>query len=206
MKLIIFGATGKLGQELVKSALSEGYEVTAYVRASSSLANKHERLTVITGNVLDKADVNNAINGQDAVLSALGAKLSDKEPVVSKGTQNIVEAMQLHQVQRLICVTALGVGDSYKQTSLLGKLGAKTFMKSLFADKRLQERIVKESGLAWTIVRPAILTDKPQGTVKVNPSHRLGLVATVPRASVAKFMLQQLGDKTYLQKYATVVS
>jgi uncharacterized protein YbjT (DUF2867 family) len=125
--------------------------------------------------------------------------------VVSEGTKNIVAAMEKHGVQRLVCASALGVAESKQETSLLGKFGALTFMKTMFADKARQETIIKRSRLDWVIVRPSILTNKPAtGRYRAARRLKLGIVATIPRADVANFMLKQLTDNTFVHKTVAV--
>src|SRR6266436_9262191 len=75
MRLLIIGATGGTGRELVKQALERGHQVTAFVRTPARLRLAHERLTVVRGDVLDRSSVEAAVRGHDAVLSALGHKL-----------------------------------------------------------------------------------------------------------------------------------
>jgi len=206
MKLIIFGATGTIGHHLVEQALEQGHQVTAFARHPSALGIDHQNLTLFTGDVFNQASVDEAIKGNDAVLVTLGsAKLTGK--VRSVGTGNIIKAMERHQVKRLICQSTLGVGDSESNLNFVWKyLMFGLLLRFVFKDHVVQEEMVKQSHLDWTIVRPSAFTDETlTGTIKYGslPSDKK-LMLKIPRLQVAKFMMQQLTDENYLYKTPAV--
>ena len=99
MRITIFGATGGAGKQLVKEALAAGNEVVAYVRNPSKLDTNNRLLTVAQGELSDKAAIEHAVNGADAVISVLGPRgISEGKPI-TKGTQNILEAMKKYGVR-----------------------------------------------------------------------------------------------------------
>lgn len=200
MQLTIFGATGGTGRQVMEQALAAGHAVTALVRDKSKLALQTPNLTVMQGNALQPADVAKAIAGAEAVIVSLGNTSNNPDLSVSTGTQQIVQAMQTQGVQRLIVVSSLGVGDSKNQVPFLFKLIMWTFLRKAMRDKEAQEKIVRASGLDWTIVRPGGLSDGPRtGQYKfgTDPAIRAGQVA---RADVAEFVLKQLTDRTFVGK------
>ena len=199
MKVLIFGATGTVGRELVTQALEMSHTVTAFARDPSKLETKHASLEIIEGDVMDSALVDRAVAGHDAVLVALGAGI--KGQVRSTGTRNIIQAMQKNGVRRLVCVSTLGVGDSrvhlnfYWKYIMFGML-----LRGAFADHVSQEGHVIRSGLDWTIVRPAAYTD---GVRTGNYRHGFPITAKalklkISRADVADFVLTQLTDNSYV--------
>jgi len=204
MKILIIGATGGTGRELVRQALEQGHIVTALVRNPRRLAMRHERLTVVEGNVLDAGAVDRAVQGQDAVLSALGHKRwIIPSSTLSRGTQNIVHAMKQHGVRRIVCETSLGVGDSVGRLGLYYTLFVIPFIVLFyFLDKGKQETIIRQSGLDWIIVRPAKLTNgRRRGTYRHGPDvGSYILTRSISRADTAEFMLRQLTENTYLHK------
>ena len=203
-RVLVIGATGGTGQQLVQQALERGYEVTALVRNPAKLQLTHPQLRVVKGDVLDYASVAAAVQGEDAVLSALGhRRLFVPSRVQSDGTQNVLRAMQEHGVQRFVCETALGLGSSAGRMGLFGTLlFLPVFLPIYFWDKSRQEQIIAESDVDWVIVRPGILTNgRKRGTYR--HGENVGsyvLSAWSSRADVADFMLKQLTDDTYLHK------
>lgn len=202
MKLIIFGATGTMGRHLVKQALAQGHQVTAFARKPEALEIEHPNLRLFTGDVFDPESVAAAIKGGEGVLVSLGSsKLTGK--VRSVGTQHIVEAMQRHQVKRLICQTTLGVGDSQANLNFFWKyLMFGLILRSVFKDHVVQEAVVKRSKLYWVIVRPAAFTDGPAPDEYRHgfPANEKNLALKILRTDVASFMLRQLNDDGYLRQ------
>ena len=195
-RILIIGATGGTGRQLVTQALERGYDVTAFVRNPSRLNIEHPQLTVIQGNVLDPDSVDAAMDGQDAVVSALGHKrFFYPNRILSEGTRSILKAMKTHGVPRLVCESSLGIGDS------AGRMGIYfTFftipvvLPFYFWDKCRQERIIVESDTDWIIVRPGMLNNAARrGKFRHGP-HIGSFLWTVriSRADVASFMLDQL--------------
>lgn len=204
MKLVIFGATGGTGLEVVKQALAAGHAVTALARSPDKLSLGNPALTVVQGDVLDPSAVERVVAGVDAVICSLGNTANNPDFVVSSGTQVIVDAMQKLAVRRLIVVSSIGVGDSKDQVPFFFKALMKTVLKKAMQDKERQEQIVRASGLDWTIVRPGGLTDGPQTGVYKSGTDPKITAGQVSRADVADFVLKQLTDATYLHKAPAV--
>lgn len=202
MNIALFGATGGTGLEVAKQALAQGDTVTVLLRTPSKLALTDDKLTVVKGNVLDQNTVDQAIAGQDAVIVSIRKTDDNPDHLVSQGTANIIDAMQRFGVQRLVVVTAIGVGDSKNNVPLFFKPLMLTILKASYEDMELQEQAVRESGLDWIVVRPGGLTDKPAtGDYKVGFSVKAGQVA---RADVAAFLLQRTTDDTYLRQAVSI--
>lgn len=200
IKLAVFGATGGTGKEIVSQALAAGHEVTVLVRDSSRLSVKHDKLYLVIGDVLNPEKVEETLAGSEAVCCSLGHTANNPDNVVSEGTRNIVECMQKQGIQRLVVVSALGVGESQDQVSLAFKMMMKTVLRKAYEDKERQEQIVRESDLDWIIVRPGGLTNAPatgEYQFGLDPSISGGQVS---RADVAAFVLQQLTDDSFLQQ------
>ena len=151
MRVLIFGATGTVGWELVTQALEMGHTVSAFARDPSKLEIRHPSLEIIEGDVMDSAFVDQAVAGHDAVLVALGAGV--KGQVRSAGTLNIIQATQKTNVRRVICLSTLGVGDSRAHLNFYWKyIMFGMLLRAVFADHVAQEEHVMRSGLEWTIV------------------------------------------------------
>jgi putative NADH-flavin reductase len=201
MKIAIFGSTGGTGKELVKQGLELGYDVTAFARTPSKLDElKSDNLKIVQGDVFNYSDVEKAIFGQNAVISALGNPTLKVDTTTSEGTRNIVKAMQIAGIKRFICETSLGVGDSREQAGFFfTKIIIPTLLKNAIADKEIQEQIIQASDLDWTIVRPGGLRNSAKTSV-----YRHGLDKSIngqiSRADVAEFMLKQISSDEYLRK------
>lgn len=203
MRVLVVGPTGGTGLELVEQALEDGHEVTALARRPEALKIRHANLKVRQGDVLDYASVAAAVDGQDAVLSALGVRKLGKNTILSQGTRNLIEAMQKAGVKRLIVESSLGVGDSRGQLGPWHNwLLVPLLLKNIFADKETQESLVRSSRLEWVIVRPAILTNGPRtGRYKAGfSSANNSIRRKISRADTAEFMLKQLANDSYLGK------
>lgn len=202
MKIIIFGATGGIGRLLLRGALTQGHTVTAFVRSSSALAPE-ERLRVLEGDVFDSAAVADALDGQRAVFSALGARSLKAESLLGRAIPNIIAGMHAHFIDRLITVGAAGSlhpAGKY-QTPLANLLFAtikRTLLRHPMADQAAQEQLLAASDLDYTIVRPPRLTNGPlTGNYHVVPDGLPSSSRHISRADVAHFMLQQLTDPRF---------
>jgi len=202
MKIVIFGATGSVGRYVVEEALSQGHEVIAFARNPLSLNLEHPKLALFAGDVFNYQSVLASLCDCDAALISLGSKkLTGK--VRSVGTANIVKAMQHLGVKRLICQTTLGIGDSYACLNFYWKYLMFGFLlRSVFKDHIVQEDIVRQSPLEWTIVRPSAFSDKAiNGAIKQGSLlAKENLSLKITRPDVARFMLQQLQDQHYLRQ------
>jgi uncharacterized protein YbjT (DUF2867 family) len=202
-RVLIVGATGGTGRQLVEQALERGHVVTALARDPSALRVEHPRLTVVRGNVLDYLSVDAAVRGQDAVLSALGHKQFFRPTrTLSEGTRNLLHAMETHGVRRFVCETALGIGDSAGRMGLYYTFFViPVILPFYFWDKARQERLIAASGVDWVVVRPGALTN---GAKRGRYRHgrtvgSLLWTVRISRADVADFMLNQMSDNTYLK-------
>jgi putative NADH-flavin reductase len=209
MKLIIFGSTGGTGRQLVSQALEQGHTVRAFARHPEKLTQEleHEQLQVVQGDVQAPASVEEAVKGQDAVLCALGAPANDKSLIRTKGTENIIRAMQQTGVKRLVCQSGFGAGDSHDLLPFHYRyLIFPLMLRHVYADHEQQEAIIRESRLDWIIVRPGALKDGAR-----TGDYRHGFTASDPaskikisRADVADFMLQQITNDNYLHQTPAV--
>ncbi|SHF10677.1 Putative NADH-flavin reductase [Fodinibius roseus] len=200
MKLLVFGATGSIGSQIIEQALEQGHRVTAFSRSASKL-DFDPNLETVEGNVLDFDSVAEAMPDYEAVFVALGA--GSKGTVRSEGTRNIIGAMQQQGVRRLICLSTLGVGESRGNLNFFWKyIMFGLLLRKAFADHQKQEQLVKDSDLDWTIVRPGAFTDDGlTGEYKHGfPGDDKSVELKISRADVADFMLKQLHDDQYLHK------
>lgn len=196
MKIIVFGATGGVGQSVVKQAIEHGFEVTAYVRTPAKLETKHTNLNVIQGNVFDYAAVSAAIAGHDAVVSCLGSSQGMKKSTeLQEMVKHIVAGMQEHGVKRIVYTASAGIHKEIP--GLSGKL-VMGMLKNVLADHRAAADYIIAQGLSYTIVRPMGLTNHPLSEKYRESSTSVPLRSrSIPRADVAHFILKALTDVQY---------
>ncbi|MGH3800488.1 MAG: NAD(P)-dependent oxidoreductase [Pseudonocardiaceae bacterium] len=207
MKITVFGATGQTGQQVVQQALDKDYEVTAVVRDPSRLGLSHERLRVVRADLFDPESIAPAVNGSDAVISALGATSRKPTSVCEAGVRSIIRAMRATGVRRLVVVSnsahTPADGDSAARRLFVFVLGR--ILKNPFADLRLMEQEIQGSGLDWTIVRPARMTNGTQaGRYRTALGGHVPAGWSVARADVADSVLRLLGDDTTVRNVVGV--
>jgi putative NADH-flavin reductase len=207
MKLVVFGESGGTGREIVKQALDQGHEVTAFVRDPKKLTIMHGKLRVVEGDVLhDQPVIASAIAGKDAIICALGVANSLKSAGLIAGSlAAIVPAAEKHDVRRVILISAFGVGDSFRNAPLVPRLMYRLLLGDIYRDKKAGEDFLKASGLDWTIIHPVMLTAGPKtGTYRSGERLELHGIPKIARAEVAHFALAQLASKVFLRKTAMI--
>jgi len=203
MKITVLGATGPTGRLVIEQALARGDEVVAYVRNPQGLQPR-PGLQVVAGLLSDAAALQAAIAGTDAVLVCLGTHEKKNVDLMQKSMPLIIEAMKGAQVQRLVLMSAYGVGDTARTAGLIARIAYKTIVAPVYQDKERSEALLPGSGLKWTGVYPVILTDGPLADAEVRSMTQVKKVAGLPkvsRASVARAMLDAArDDRTIGQK------
>lgn len=211
LRVAVFGATGKIGQHVVEQLLAAGHSVTAYVRNAGKLTIGHPDLSVVEGELDQPAGIGRAVDGADAVISALGPTLrrGATGTPVANGTRNIVEAMKATGVRRYIGLATPAVADSRDRPTLQAKLFR--LMPRLAFPNALVEidgmtRAVTSSDLDWTIARIISPNDRPAtGTIRSGFLGRDKVGSAMSRADIAAFLVGQLTDDRY-RRAAPVIS
>ena len=204
LKVTLFGATGKTGRSLIAEALRRGIDVTVFARAGSSFEDSNVR--VVRGALTDGALLEEAIRGADAVLSALGpTALSHRNDLaITRATDAIILAMKQVGVKRLIAVstgTAVDPEDGRDWKIWLPALLIRFAMRSVYADIVGTATTIRASELDWTMVRVALLKDRPaSGRLNVGLYGITRHSLAIPREDVAKFMLDQIGSRDFVNK------
>lgn len=202
MNVLVFGASGATGREVVKHALDRGHSVTAFVRDPGKFEVKHANLALVVGDVTEYASVEHVVAGQDVVASALGSGNSlGSHPTLTDGVQNIIRAMDHAGVRRFVYLSMLGVGGSGWQLGLVDRyIVLPLLLRNVLTDHAREEALIKQSTLDWVIVRPPRLTNGPYtGRYRSGEDVReRTLLASISRADVADFMVKQFTDDRYV--------
>ncbi|GFO45525.1 flavin reductase (NADPH)-like [Plakobranchus ocellatus] len=217
MRVLVLGATGGTGLELVKQALGTGHQVNALVRnpeklKQSQVVDDDDKLKVIKGDVYSYDDMKNAMTGCDAVFSSLGGKPGFFTPcdVYSKTGDVIVKVMKELKIKRFISVTAWGTKDDPNLPFMLRWVLKPFFFRKASADMGLfEDKLVNEVGedINWTVVKPPRLLDTPlTGIAPTACEGQLvrGSETEICRADMAKFMLDCLVSSEWDRKLVSV--
>ena len=194
MKIIVFGATGGVGQHFVQMAVAAGHEVSAFVRTPEKL--KTTGVNIIQGDAFNAEQVVKAIPGHDAVVSCLGSSTGTKKSnELETMGKNIADGMEKAGVKRLVYCASAGVDCEIP--GIMGKMMMKMLANPL-ADHRNALNYYKSKGVIYTIARPMGLKNDP---LKTDYKEAFDGVpkgsSSIPRASVAHFMVKALDDAKY---------
>jgi putative NADH-flavin reductase len=200
MKLVVLGATGGTGLEIVRRAIEQGHSVTAFVRSPERLEPFRDRITIRQGDLLNSAELAEAIRGHDAVLSGFGPRLpiakADKD-LLHRFALTLTRATRDAGVSRVVVVSTAFLFKDAVVPYLFGRC----FFPGVVTDATAMEQVFREGGLDWTIVRPPELTNKPYtGRYRVREGHLPRFGFRISRADVADFFVKAVEDTTAIGK------
>jgi putative NADH-flavin reductase len=198
MRLAVLGGTGRIGGHLLTALAGAGHEVTVLARGSG--LDRDGAVTVVRGDAADPAAVRAAVDGADAVLSALGPRGAKTPALLGTAARAITAAMDKTGARRLICVSAAGAFiEDDPDTGRLVKLILPRIFATAFADTRDMEQVISGSGLDWTLVRATRLVNTAQtGRYRVRPEYPPVGGGKISRADVAHFMAAALAEGTWI--------
>jgi uncharacterized protein YbjT (DUF2867 family) len=201
MNILVLGATGKTGREVVAHAVAAGHKVTAFVRDPEKLDRND--VAVKVGDARRVEDLRVAVRGQDAVISTLGTGIKADQKLIERSTAALLEAMQSAPAKRLVMLSTFAASPSYRASGIM-KL-ASIVMKGIVADKTAGETLVKRSDIDWTIVYATRLTNEPGGGYRT-VEGRLTDVGSISRSDVADALVATLSDATSVRDSRVVTS
>lgn len=200
MNLLIVGANGKTGRALVKQACELGHDVAALVHHKPKQAMQCAR--ILHGDARNPQLLESAVAGQHAIIDTVGARRPFlKTTLETDVARLLIAAMRRHGVSRIVAVSSIGVGDSIVNVPALYRALMPIFFRGAIPDKEGMEAELRQSGLDWTIVRPAGLTDGPptHSVQIITPASRRR-VRRIARADVAAFILNHLTGAEFHQQ------
>ena len=201
-RILVLGATGGTGQQVVSQALQQGHDVTVLVRTRQRFTITNNRLRVLSGSVTDDNQaLADAVRDQDAVISTLGVGRSFKSGgLITQSMPRILRAMEHQGIRRLIFTSAFGVGDTRRDVPLIPRIFMRLLLQDIYRDKELGEATLRASGLDWTLVYPVGLVDAATGQYRAGERLSLSGFPRIARADVAAFLLTQIDDTRYVKK------
>lgn len=207
--VLVLGASKGVGLETAKAALAAGHRVRAFARSASGIDLSGDELERFTGDALDAGDIARALDGIDVVVQALGVPMRDLLGPVrlfSDATNLLVPAMERAGVNRLIAVTGFGAGDSRDAIGPLQRLPFRLMLGRAYDDKDAQEMRIRRSGLAWTLVRPGILTSgAPTGRYRALTEPSTWRNGRIARADVAGYIVGQIAGPSHAGRAVVLV-
>jgi putative NADH-flavin reductase len=205
-RVLVVGASRGLGLHALQRALEANYDVTAFARSAEKIELEHSKLTKVSGNAQDQNDLRKALVNVDVVIQTLGVSnralmRSRRVSLFSQSTRLLIQAMEETGPLRLVAVTGFGAGDSRNSMSCFERIPFRLVLGRAYDDKDRQEALIRDSKLAWTIVRPAVLTNGPPlksySVLETPESWHNGLIS---RRSVADFLVRQVEDQSFIGK------
>jgi putative NADH-flavin reductase len=215
MKILILGATGRTGRLIVEDALKQGYDINVLVRDKNKISFSSRSIKVYQGTPTRRADIAAAMQGCEVVISALGiarasdapwSKLITAKDFISESMKNVIAEADQQNLKRLITVSAWGVGETKKEIPFwLRWLINYTKLGPVYAEHEAEEKLLADSNLNWTAVRPVALNDsKKIKTLKVSFNNFPKPNLQISRQSVARFMVDILQSDKYDMKSPTI--
>ncbi len=207
MKLVVFGASRGVGLKVVEQALEAGHVVTAFVRSPEKFGVKHPNLTVFKGDSMDAAAVEQAMDGHEAVISALGPTRPPVAHMMEISAKNIVAGMKKHGIHRLVSTTGAGVRQPEDEPKFIDRFIGfllNLLAKDVVLDSAENVKTIQASELEWTIVRFPRLIDGEH-----TREYQVGFVGKdsgtqISRADGADFVLKECTEKKWLRKFPVV--
>ena len=206
MNVLIIGAAGKTGAMVVERALAAGNGVTAFVRDAATY-RAPANVRVVAGDATDQASVDMAMVGQDAVIDTIGGKAPYRKTTLERSVAGaVVAAMKANGAKRIIVVSSFGVGDSADQAGwFVEHVIVPTWLRGTTEDKAAKEAVVRASGIAFVIVRPAMLVDAAANR-NVRVFQGRDIAHKITRADVAQFCVDQLTSDEYVGRAVTIAN
>jgi putative NADH-flavin reductase len=202
MKVLVLGATGATGLQIVRLATERRHSVTAFVRSPERLLPFQDRIAIRQGDLLDPEQLSRVMNGHEAVLSAFGPRVpisKEDTTLLQRFAVALTGAMQHAGVRRLAVesVAFLFRNAIAPPAYLLGRL----LFPEIVSDSAAMEHAITESDLDWTIVRPPKLTDQPAtGSYRVGEDHLPRFGFNISRADVADFLIKSVENPSAIHK------
>ncbi|MDR4949166.1 NAD(P)-dependent oxidoreductase [Neobacillus cucumis] len=199
MNILVLGATGRVGSQIVTYALHDRHHVTVLVRTPERIQINNENLTIIQGNVLNKDDIVDVMHGIDVVISALN---TDGTTTLSESMPLIIEAMENEGIKRIITVGTAGILQSRTTPNSLRYQSSESKQKSTRAAKEHHKvyDMLKQSTLEWTIVCPTYLPDGERvGKYRIDPNFLPEGGAEISVPDTAEFTFKQIKATDYIK-------
>ena len=215
MRILLLGATKGLGKEILKEALSLGFEINCLVRNTKKFPVEQNNIRVFEGDATSSIDLENAVQDSKIIISTLNvmrknlfpwSNITNDKNTISKSSKNIIKISKRKKIKHLISVSAWGVNESLDHIPIWFKLLIKNSnLKYPYIDHGKSEKLLVNSNLNWTILRPSALVNflnNHQVKESISLKNKPSLI--ISRKSLAKFIINIVDKKNYYNKIVTV--
>jgi putative NADH-flavin reductase len=202
MNILVLGAAGKTGREVLARSLAAAHTVTAFVRDPEKLDRTD--VAVAVGDARSVDHLGEALRGQDAVISTLGSGLNARQKLIESSTVALLDAMSSAHVNRLVMLSTFAASPTYRATGIMKP--ARIAMQGIVTDKTVGETLLKRSALDWTIIHATRLTDEPRSGDYHIAEGTVTDVGTISRADVVDILVSTRSDRTSVWQSRVVTS
>lgn len=203
MKIVVFGATGSVGKEVVKQALYNGNTVKAFGRnVFTEGLPENDKLELVQGALFDEGEVYNAIKGCDAVISVLGGATGGADKTRSLGMKNIVKQMEKAGVKRIVALGGIGILDAANGKLVMEEEDFPPQFYPVSEEHKKALGFLQQSNLEWTFVCPPMIEEgSPTGVFKTEADHLPEPNQfKVNSGDLVLFMLKELEEKQFVRQ------
>jgi len=209
MKILLLGATGRTGKQVIEEATKRGHKISAIARNPEKL--KDFKIDIVQGTPYDYETVEKAMLGCDAVINTLNvsrksdnpwAPLTAPKDLISKSATNAIKAMGKAGIKRFVALSTIGAGRSWKTTPVILKLIVSlSNLKFAFIDHGKQEEILENSAIDYTICRAPMLSAKinHSGAIATSEIEKPANIA-LSRNSAAEFFINIIENNMYIKE------
>lgn len=196
MKIALFGATGRVGENILQYALNDGHQVKALVRSKPPF--EHPNLEAVVGDIRKAEDVEKTLEGTVAVFSAIG---TDRTTTLSESMPLIINAMKEKKIRRIITIGTAGILNSRMTPGVLRFEGGDSNRKLTFAAEEHAAvfHLLQKTNLEWTIVCPTYLPDgKAYGNYRIEQDYLPEGGKQITVGDTAEFAYKQLENPEFI--------
>ena len=214
MEVLLIGANKGLGYQVLKELLSKKITVNCLIRRKGLINLESKFLNIFYGDATNLSDLKKSIGNSECIISTINvqrknifpwSRLTNSKTTISDFAKNSIIASE-DKINRIITISAWGVGESMEKIPKLFKFLIKfSNLKYPYIDHNIHEKVIENSNLNWTIIRPTALTNETKyhdieefkGKRKINK-------ITIGRKSLAKYVVKIIDDKYFYRKKITV--
>ena len=202
-KILVLGATGHLGEVLIKLLLDRNYSVVVLVRNPKKINLIHNNLKIIQGDVTSTNDLSNALSGIAVVISVLGHGFRTSFPIQEKTMINLLPLMEKNKIKRFVTITGAGLkikGDPYSFTANISEIMFNVIDPPRMSDAKNQQQLIVKANLDWTVVRTPIHNNKNNENILRIGFTQPPLWKTISRVAISKFVIDCIEKNQFIKK------